>query len=583
MQTAIYALDTENYYDAEMSIVTMGSWKYSRASENYMLTVAGSDGTRYAGEPREFDWGMLRGKTIIMANAGYDLTVLQAEGEKGNIPLDLGFKEVFDVLDMARYMGRPGSLAGAASCLLGTEVDKRTRANMKGKAWASMSEEFKKEVINYAIKDAEITLKLWLEHGDKWPWHERELSRQTREIGMRGVPVDVEKANEYKRHLEGVIWGAEQKIPWAKKDDAKVLSPKSLAEECRKAGIEPPKSLAVDSVECQEWEDKYGEQYPWVGAMRDWRRCNMLLKKVCTFINRTKPDGWMPFSLKYFGAGSTGRWSGDAGLNLQNLNRKELYGVDLRGLIRAPEGYRIVSVDLSQIEPRCLAFLCGDEVLLEFIGKSDDLYDAQARAWGLHDGVESLRKDPAKRLMVKQLNLGLGYGMSANKFMVVSGTESKEAQRLTDLFRKKNPKLLALWKRLERAMKQHAALGSDFTMELPSGREISYWSASNVGGGLTAVTCRNGKMMRSKYWYGLLVENLTQATAREVFAEKLLNIEGEGFQILFSVHDEVVCFVKEKEVEQTLARVVQIMSETPDWMPGLPLSAEGSVDCKYGK
>ena len=90
-------------------------------------------------------------------------------------------------------------------------------------------------------------------------------------------------------------------------------------------------------------------------------------------------------------------------------------------------------------------------------------------------------------------------------------------------------------------------------------------------------------MMRSKYWYGLLVENLTQATAREVFAEKLLNIEAEGFKILFSVHDEVVCIAKEKEVEQTLARVVQIMSETPDWMPGLPLSAEGSIDCKYGK
>jgi DNA polymerase I-like protein with 3'-5' exonuclease and polymerase domains len=583
MQDTIYALDTENYYDSELSIITMGAWKYSRASENYMLTIAGSDGTKYAGDPKEFDWGILRGKTIIMANAGYDLTVLGAEGEKGNIPSDLGFKEVFDVLDMSRYMGRPGSLAGASASLLGAEMDKRTRANMKGKAWASMSEEFKKEVTDYAIKDAEITLKLWLEHGDKWPWHERELSRQTREIGMRGVPVDVEKANEYKRHLEGLIWGSEQKIPWAKEEDAKVLSPKALAEECRKAGIEPPKSLAVDSVECQEWEDKYGEQYPWVGAMRDWRRCNMLLKKVCTFINRTKPDGWMPFSLKYFGAGSTGRWSGDAGLNLQNLNRKELYGVDLRGLIRAPEGYRIVSVDLSQIEPRCLAFLCGDEVLLDFIGKSDDLYDAQARAWGLHDGEESLRKDPAKRLMIKQLNLGLGYGMSASKFMSVSGTEAREAERLTDLFRKKNPKLLALWKKLDRAMKQHAARGSDFTMELPSGREISYWAASNVGGGLTAVTCRNGKMMRAKYWYGLLVENLTQATAREVFAEKLLNIEAEGFEILFSVHDEVVCFVKEKEVEQTLARVVQIMSETPDWMPGLPLSAEGSIDYKYGK
>lgn len=583
MPETIYALDTENYYDAELSIKTMGAWKYARASDNYMLTIAGSDGTRYAGNPRDFDWGILRGKTVVMANAGYDLTVLAAEGEKGNIPTDLGFKEVVDVLDMARYMGRPGSLAGASHSLLGVEVDKRTRANMKGKRWETMSEDFKKEVIDYALKDAEMTLRLWQEHGQKWPWHERELSRQTREIGMRGVPVDLAKAHEYKRHLEGLIWQAEQSIPWAKQDDAKILSPKALAEECRKVGIEPPKSLAVDSEDCQRWEDTHGEKYPWVGAMRDWRRCNMLLKKVVTFINRTKPDGWMPFSLKYFGAGSTGRWSGDAGLNLQNLNRKELYGVDLRGLIKAPQGHRIVAVDLSQIEPRCLAFLAGDTQLLDYIRRSDDLYDAQARAWGLHDGDAPLRSDPAKRLMVKQLNLGLGYGMSAAKFMTVSGVEASEAERLTNLFRSKNPKLTALWKVLEKSMKRHAITGSDFTMELPSGREITYWSASSAGGGLTAVTCRNGKMMRAKYWYGLLVENLTQATAREVFAEKLLNIEAEGFQILFSVHDEVVCLAREEEAEQTLARIVELMSETPEWMPGLPLAAEGNIEEKYGK
>jgi DNA polymerase I-like protein with 3'-5' exonuclease and polymerase domains len=583
MHNSIYALDTENYYDAELSITTMGAWKYTRASENYMLTIAGSDGLKYAGNPKDFDWGILRGKTIVMANAGYDLTVLEAEGEKGNIPKDLGFKEVVDVLDMSRYMGRPGSLAGASQSLLGIEVDKKTRANMKGKQWETMSEEFKKEVTDYALKDAEMTLKLWLDFGHKWPWHERELSRQTREIGMRGVPVDVKKAEQYKKHLEGLIWNAEQSIPWAKEEDAKILSPKALAEECRKVGIEPPKSLAVDSEECQRWEDKYGETYPWVGAMRDWRRCNMLLKKVCTFINRTKPDGWMPFSLKYFGAGSTGRWSGDAGLNLQNLNRKELYGVDLRGLIKAPEGTKIVSVDLSQIEPRCLAFLAGDTPLIEYIRQSDDLYDAQARAWGLHEGPDPLRKNPAKRLMVKQLNLGLGYGMSAGKFTMVSGVEVAEAERLTTLFRTKNPKLKALWKTLETSMKRHASRGADFSLELPSGREITYWSASNAGGGLTAVTCRNGKMMRSKYWYGLLVENLTQATAREVFAEKLLNIEASGHTILFSVHDEVVCLTREKEAEQSLKNIVEIMSETPEWMPGLPLAAEGSIEDKYGK
>jgi DNA polymerase I-like protein with 3'-5' exonuclease and polymerase domains len=404
-----------------------------------------------------------------------------------------------------------------------------------------------------------------------------------REACLRGVPVDVERAKEYQQHLKRLIWDAEQSIPWAKNDDAKILSPKALAEECRKVGIVPPKSLAQDSEECAAWEDKYGEQYPWIGAMRDWRRCNMLLKKVEAFIARTKPDGWKPYGLKYFGASTTGRFSGDSGLNLQNLPRKEMYGVDLRSLIKAPAGYKLAVADLSQIEPRCLAWLSGDSVLLDFIKKSPDLYDAQARAWGLHDGPEQLREHPVKRHLVKGLNLGLGYGMSAAKFSSVSGTPMEEAERLTRLFRSKNPKLLALWKQLERAMKSAAGRG-DFTVELPTGRALTYWAVSNVGGALSAITCRMGKMMRSKYWYGLIVENLTQSTAREVFVEKLLNIEAlPDVQLLFSVHDEAVCLVRDESADQDLVNIINIMSETPDWMPGLPLAAEGHVVERYGK
>lgn len=579
----IFALDTESEYSDDLSITIQGQWWYTRKTNNYLLSVAGEDGYRYVGSLVDFDWGMLRGATIIGANLGYDLTVLEAEGERGSIPKDLGFAACHDVLDLARYLGRPGSLAGASQSLLGIEMSKTVRNNMKNKKWAEMSEDFRKEVCDYALKDAEITLRLWLEHGDKWPWHERELSRQTREMCMRGLPIDVDRAREYKHHLEGLIWEAEQKIPWAKEDDAKILSPKRLAEECRKVGIEPPKSLAQDSPDCEAWEEKYGEQFPWVGAMRDWRRCNILLKKVETFINRTKPDGWMPFGLRYFGASTTGRWSGESGANLQNLPRKEMYGVDLRSLIKAPAGFKIMPVDLSQIEPRCLMWLVGDMEFLDKIRNSSDFYDGQARAWGLHTEDSPLRDFPEKRHRTKTLNLGLQYWMSIAKFSAVSGLDVDESARLHALFWANNKLLKKVGKGIEHKMKMRAGRGN-FSVELPSGRELNYWDVSTVGDGLSAITCRNGKMMRGRYWVGILVENLTQATAREVFAEKLLNIEAEpDVTLLFHVHDEAVCLVPENEAEQKLKRVVEIMSETPDWMPGLPLAAEGCITDRYTK
>ena len=588
-----YALDTESEYSDDLSITIQGQWWYARKTNNYLLSVAGEDGYRYVGSLVDFDWEMLRGATIIGANLGYDLTVLEAEGERGNIPKDLGFAACHDVLDLARHLGRPGSLAGASQSLLGIEMSKTTRNNMKNKKWAEMSEDFKKEVCEYALKDVEITLRLWLEHGDKWPWHERELSRQTREMCMRGLPVDVDRAKEYQHHLQGLIWEAEQKIPWAKEDDAKILSPKRLAEECRSVGIEPPKSLAQDSPDCEAWEEKYGEQFPWVGAMRDWRRCNILLKKVEAFINRTKPDGWMPYGLKYFGAGSTGRWSGDAGLNLQNLNRKEVYGVDLRSLIKAPPGFKIVTVDLSSIEPRILAYCVGDQETLDALAAGADIYEAHARATLGYKEAEALRdKDPELRRLAKARVLGCGYGCGPDKFVVVAKTLAglvislSEAQRIVAQYREQNPKIAGrdgIWKKLDKAIRMRAGRG-DFTMELPSGRVITYRNISNAGDGLSAETCRNGKMMRSRIYGGLATENLCQAGGRDVFGEKLLNIEVEpDIELILHAHDEAVCLVPENEAEQKLKRVVEIMSETPDWMPGLPLAAEGCITDRYTK
>ncbi|MGF1452987.1 MAG: hypothetical protein ACFB21_13050 [Opitutales bacterium] len=122
--------------------------------------------------------------------------------------------------------------------------------------------------------------------------------------------------------------------------------------------------------------------------------------------------------------------------------------------------------------------------------------------------------------------------------------------------------------------------GQTFFMRLPSGRVIRYFGVSTADGGITASTERGGR--RFSWYGGKLTENLVQATARDVFAEGLLRLHDAGIRILWTVHDEVICEVPE-DSEVTPEIVTSLLAQTPSWMPGLPVEAEGQETKMYLK
>jgi DNA polymerase len=368
-----------------------------------------------------------------------------------------------------------------------------------------------------------------------------------------------------------------------------ILSPIAFREECELHGLTPPASMAQDSPEAEAFFDEYSEKYPWIRAVRDYRKSSKHLSTIETMRARERGDGWMSYGLKYGGA-HTMRDSGDSGLNLQNLPKGIVSGVDVRSKIKAPEGYTLAIVDLSQIEPRCLHWLAGDTDTLKYIREIPDLYEAQARAWGIWNGKGSMKKEaPEVRHMMKQLALGLGYGMGANKFTTVASVRAEEALRLTNLYRNKNPKVIQLWRKLELVLKKTAknSIDKDAFFTLPSGRKMTYRAVSSDATGerttLKAFIPRQGKMMELKYWGGILTENLVQACARDVFMDCCLRIESAGIPVIMRVHDEVVCLVKESEAEEKLKQIIEIMSTPPEWASGLPLGAEGGLSKVYKK
>lgn len=577
----VTSIDFETFYSKDCSIKVQGLWHYLMHPEfeAYLVSVVCEDGRKLCDHPSKIPWSEFcgEGSVWISHNAAFDAAIYQYLVDTGVAP-NVHPEKWHCTADMSAFLGAPRSLKEATATLLDRSLNKDVRDKMKNKKWAEMSDEFRKEVIDYAIDDGVYCLALWQKYNDQWPEWERKLSDHTRLMGWGGVPINKEAAQEAIRGLRTKIWEAEQMLPWVQDDeDSAVISHKKLAEQCAKVGIVPPKSLAMDSEECAEWEDLNGEKYPWVAAMRQWRRCNMLLKKIETMHERIRPDGRMGFALKYFG-GHTGRWSGDAGVNLQNLPRGEIFGVSIRELIKAPEGRTIVTADLSQIEPRCLAWLAGDHDLLEVIRSSSDFYEAQGRAWGLWNHEGSMKEHgPEIRHMVKQLNLGLGYGMSAKKFALVAKVESSDAERLTNLYRTRNPKTLALWKNLEKGMR--ACVGKDFEVELPSGRLMRYRRVSDYGG-ISAEICQGGRMQRRAFWGGSICENLVQACARDVFADRVLQIEELGYEVINTVHDEVVI---EADEDIDISPIKRIMSTTPEWIDGLPIVSDVKKSKVYAK
>ena len=354
----------------------------------------------------------------------------------------------------------------------------------------------------------------------------------------------------------------------------------------------------------------------------------------------------MGYELKYFGA-STGRWSGGGGLNMQNYNRKPAEGVDLRRCIVAPPGYRLAVVDYAQIESRVLLFLAGDGETLELFRSNPeaDAYEIHARAtmgWGagnsqrgdltprredakrdaknfhhedheMHEG-ESLRDfcertGSGLRQLAKARVLGLGFGCGARRFIevarVMAGLEvgEDESERIVREFRESNPKIVTLWQRLNDACA--ACDGGDYRLPLPCtqvnpelGRYLIYRDVAVVerdkarsrmnpeGRGWAVdrheIECTVGGE-RVKVYGGLLAENWTQATARDVLASAWLRCDAAGYRPVLSVHDELVFEVPAASAERELGRIVEIFEAPVAWATGLPLKAEGKLCKVYGK
>ena len=326
------------------------------------------------------------------------------------------------------------------------------------------------------------------------------------------------------------------------------------------------------------------------------RTVNRLVKVLEAMRVRRKQDGRMAYELKYYGA-TPGRWSGAGGLNVQNMNRSESEGLDLRKLVVAPEGKTLAVADFSQIEARVLLWLAGDAATLEMLRDNPemDMYEVHARATMGYKEPEPLKAycEQTKsnlRQLAKARVLGLGFRCGAERFIEVARImagltiDIHEARRIVRAYRTSNPKIVALWETLEATCAAHE--GRNYSLPFPCAslgdvpRHLIYRDvARNDQGGLSAVVCGE----RVELHGGVLAENWTQGTARDLLADAWIRCIEAGYAPVLSVHDELVFEVDAAEAQRSLSAITELMERTPPWAQGLPVKADVKLMSRYGK
>lgn len=356
-------------------------------------------------------------------------------------------------------------------------------------------------------------------------------------------------------------------------------------------------------------------------------------------------DGTAKGTLRYYGA-RTGRWSGQL-IQPQNIPRVHIedldnaialvkaedkqglisaYGDDImdtvsqliRSAIIAHDGCMLVDADFSAIEARVISWLANEKWRLDVFRSHGKIYEASASQM-FNVPIELIKKgNPEYELRAKGkiAELALGYQGGVGALLKMGADKMNLSQQeLKDIvkrWRTANKSIASLWEQFQKAavfvtqtgnpigvyniiFRRCQIDGLDFlTLGLPSGRAIYYARPRVIpgtyGDQIEFLGYDKGKWVTLTTYGGKLTENIVQAIARDILAEKIRQLEASGIRILFHVHDEVITEWTNSSMQATEQRgktaldvVCDVMKTPVSWAPDIPLNAEGYISPYFKK
>jgi DNA polymerase len=348
--------------------------------------------------------------------------------------------------------------------------------------------------------------------------------------------------------------------------------------------------------------------------------------------------GALPVPLSYYGA-ATGRWTAAKGsaINMQNLKR----GSFLRKAVMAPQGSQLVVGDLSQIEPRVLAWLSDYSEMLEIFRSGGDPYAAFGAQMF---NIPRLSKEshPDLRQSAKSALLGCGYGLgwasfasqlltgflgappvrydmafakklgvtkevverfidwdeNVEKMREIPHTCSEKellihcvaSKKIIDIYRSTATPVVDFWGMLGQLIETSLYGGKEYTYKcltfkkeaivLPSGMSLLYPDLKRTKDDKGRAQWTYGQDS-TKLYAGKITNNVTQGVARCVMTDGMLRV-AKRYPVKGTVHDELIAVVPDAEVDDAKTWVLAQMTMEPRYMPRIPLDADGGAHRRYG-
>jgi DNA polymerase len=630
---------TTEEYIRDKSFRAFGCCFHDYGSEQPTEWIRGDDLPQYLSG---IDWG----RTAVLAhNAQFDVSILS--WKYGVTPAF-----IFDTLSMARALR--GVEVGNSLARLATDfgLPEKGRAVHSTDGLRELDTKIESELAEYCKHDVALCEAIFERLVKGYPASELRLIDMT--LKMYTEPVLLLDKLMLVNALEEEKEKREELLKRLDVTDKTLASNKLFAELLRTLNVEPPtkkKKPTVKTPEPKGVNFAFAKTDAMFQAMLNGDNedvaalCEARLKVKST-TERTRAQrfleisqrGPLPVPLSYYGALS-GRWTASKGsaINMQNLKR----GSFLRKAIMAPDGCQLVVGDLSQIEPRVLAWLADYAEMLDIFRSGADPYAAFGAQMF---NIPGMTKDshPDLRQSAKSALLGCGYGLGwasfaqqlmvgflgappvrydkefarklgvdkayVDKFLdwednVVKMLEiphtctDKEllihcvaAKKIIDIYRNTAHPVVSFWEMCSGLIDTALAQGREFRykclvfrkgeIELPNGMKLLYPDLRQVKDDKGRSQWVYGPDA-TKLYAGKITNNVTQAVARIVMTDGMLRVS-KRYPVKGTVHDELIAVVPNAEVADAKTWVLAQMTMEPRYLPGIPLNADGGAHRRYG-
>ena len=601
----IITIDFETYYSAEYGLKKHTTEEYIRHAQFEVIGVAVQVND---GEPEWFTGSMVetaqflsgydwKNSLALAHNAVFDGFILSEQ-------FGIKPKGWLDTLSMGRALH--GTEVGGSLAVLSNHYGLGVKGTEVVNALGLRREAFPADQLerygDYCKNDVTLTWKLFNAMSGDFPPTELRLIDLT--IKMFTEPVLWLDVVVLAEHL-GRVKATKTQLLGALDKDSLMSNPK-FADLLREHNVVPPMKKSPTTGKQTYAFSKTDEEFKALLEHPNNYIQTLVAARLGTksTIEETRTErfigianrGALPVPLRYYAA-HTGRWGGDDKVNLQNLPRAST----LKYAMIAPAGYVILDSDSSQIEARTLAWLAGQDDLVQAFEDGKDVYKIMASAI-YNTPVETIGNE--QRFVGKVTILGAGYGMGAAKFHAQLKNfnvlaDLDEAKRIIDTYRLTYPKIVELWKDAGTALKailqkQQTSLGRGGLLSvqgadgiiLPNGLRLKYPNLrlyeNEEGKAEIVYDTKKGKAtIPNRIYGGKVIENVCQALARIIIGEQMLMI-AKKYRVVMTVHDAIAIIVPKAEAEVAKEYVELCMRLRPQWALELPLNCEAGYGTSYG-